>query len=250
MTDTTAVNTPTQAAGAPAAATPIQVAQAPVVQQTSSTPPATFQPAAAQTAPAAPPAVQWEKTGDPATDLFLSFAGRLGYGPDSPAMKAAQSGDMSLLRASLATRQDAQGWQDALAVGEAAIKGAIEKERASAKATEEAVHAAVGGAENWAKVQEWVKANADPGELVAVNAGLKVGGIVAKALAAHLNGLYTNANGGGQAVVKPGAASGTQDTSPITAAEFAQISRQLYNKHGRDFESHPDYKRAAARLRG
>jgi len=68
-------------------------------------------------------AVQYNKTGDPGLDMALSFIGKLGIGPDHPAIVAARQGDFAFIKAELAGRGDkAQGWEQYLSLAEKAFE--------------------------------------------------------------------------------------------------------------------------------
>lgn len=231
--------TPPAAPAAPAA--PLNIGEVPAVPAAPAAP--------APTAAGAPTPVEYEPTGDPGMDLFLSFIGKQGFGADDPAVKAAEVGDFSLLRAQLALKGDkAQGWEQLVALGEKSFNAQLEASKAKAAKDAAAIHSAVGGAENWAKVQAWAAQNAEPEERTAVNAALKAGGIAAKAMALYLNQLYSGTNppkAGKDALPNGGAT--PNPVSPISLAEFNQQSAAMARKTGGRMTHTPEYQALLAR---
>ena len=142
-------------------------------------------------------AVSYENTGDVGLDMALSFVGKLGIGPGSPEMQAAETGNFNLLKAKLASLgAAAQGWEQYVALGEASWKTASDAQKAKVEATDKIVHEAAGGAENWKAVQAWIAEKGEPSERAAINAALDAGGIAAKAVAMYLTHVHSLTAGG------------------------------------------------------
>ena len=256
MSDANAAPAPA-APGAPAA----PVAGAPAAPAAAQAPVAPLNlgeqapaPAPAAPTPAAPDAkgeVSWEPTGNVGLDMSLKFLGKHGFGPDHPAMQAAENGDFSLLRAELAVKGGAQGWEEMLALGESAFKGL--KDSADAKAAEQRklVEDAVGGADQWATIQKWATENAEPHEKESVNGALALGGLAAKAVAVYLAGLHGRASG---VTVEPESpfSGAPANNTPSGAyalnprAYVAEVQKLAAATGGRP-DSHPDYAKLQAR---
>lgn len=241
---------PVAASPAPAPAAPLNIDAAPAP----ATPPAAPPAAAPTPAPAAgaPATVEYEPTGDPAFDLFLGFVGKQGYGPESAAIKAAEAGDFSLLKAELALKGDkAQGWEQLVALGERTYTAKLAETKAKAEADAKTVADAVGGAENWAKVQAWAVANAEPAERAQVNAALQAGGIAAKAMAVYLNQLYqgTNPPKQGANALPQGGTPGAAGGNALSPNEYAREVSALHVKLRGRIDGSPEYAALQARAR-
>lgn len=207
-------------------------------------------PAASADAPST--VAQYEKTGDPGLDMALDFVGRMGITPDDVAMVEAGKGNFALLRAKMAALGDkAKGFEAYIALGEQGFKA--EQAKVAEKATKDRaiIENAVGGAEQLTNLLTWAKENAEPQEVADVNAAFKQGGMVAKAMAVYLNGLYAKASGTEitpASALAPGAAGKSSPAAgPLTVAAFAAETQKLYQKHGQNFENTPEYKALAAR---
>lgn len=162
-------------------------------------------------------AVQYSKTGDPGLDMALGFIGKLGIGPDHPAVKAAQSGDFTFIKAELASRgEKATGWEQFVALAERSYESTVKQAQESAAKTRALVEDAVGGAENWKEIQAWAKQNADPAERAQINSMLNQGGIAARAAAKLLGELYAQ-----QAAVKEPANAASNVRSKAAASNGA-----------------------------
>lgn len=188
MTTPEATVQPT-ATAAPAAPAPVPAAPA--------APGLTIEPPAPPPAPPAPgeTPVTYAPTGDAGLDVALDFIGNLGLGPEHPAVKAAGDGDFSQLKVVLAGLGDkAKGFERYVNLAEKSVKEQRTKAEAKIAADTKAVVEVAGGEAEWAKLREWVRANADPDELVAVNAALKAGGMAAKAMVRELKGLYAKSD--------------------------------------------------------
>lgn len=241
MSDATA-GTPAAPAAAP---TDLQAPPAPA-QPTPAAPPVDPRaaleltaPAAAEppsTAPAAEQTFTYTASGDPGLDLALDFVGNLGFGPEHPAIVAAESGDFGPLKEALKAKGDkAKGWEKVMAAGEAAFARIDASNKEKAEKAVAAIHEVAGGAEQWAKIREWAGTAADPDERTAVTAALRAGGVVARAVARELTALYLkqpNAEKAGAPVRSPAAPAstpvGADALSPRAyTAEVAKLKNQL-----------------------
>ena len=169
--------------------------------------------------------VQYNKTGDPGLDMALGFIGKLGIGPDHPAIVAARQGDFSFIKAELAGRgEKAQGWEQYLSLAERAFESAQKSAQESTAKTKQIVEQAVGGADQWVAIQSWAKANAEPEERAQINSMLSQGGLAAQAAAKLLSELYNQAH---NTVVEPAEAS-NPNRGNRPAAGNAALSPQDY----------------------
>ena len=169
--------------------------------------------------------VQYNKTGDPGLDMALGFIGKLGIGPDHPAIAAARQGDFSFIKAELAGRgEKAQGWEQYLSLAERAFENAQKSAQESTAKTKQIVEQAVGGADQWVAIQSWAKANAEPEERAQINSMLNQGGLAAQAAAKLLSELYNQAH---NTVVEPAEAS-NPNRGNRPAASNAALSPQEY----------------------
>lgn len=262
MTVTTTAPSPaTQApAAAPAASPPAGAAGTttpPAVTTSLDDPAAATAPAASADAPTAQGSpISYEKTGDPGMDLALGFLGKLGLGPEDPAMAAAGNGDFALLKAKLALMGDkAQGWEAVIALGEQSFKTLQANQQAAAQKTQDAILSVFGedkdaAAKQWAAVREWAKANAEPEERAAVNAALAAGGIAAKAMAAYLQGLYQKHP---SAVIEPttvtkvGGSAASNNSGALSPSAYKDAVAALWAKLGSGMNTSPEYKALQAR---
>lgn len=169
--------------------------------------------------------VQYNKTGDPGLDMALTFIGRMGIGPDHPAVVAARQGDFSFIKAELAGRgEKAQGWEQYLALAEKAYESAQKTAQETVAKTKAIVEQTVGGAEQWVAIQSWAKANAEPHEREQINSMLNQGGLAAQAAAKLLSELYNQAH---NTVVEP-AEPANPNRSNRAASSTAALSPQDY----------------------
>lgn len=216
---------------------------------------------AAKEAALADDAVEYDPTGDAALDVALEFVGRLGIGPEHPAMQAATAGDFSLLAAHLGTLGDkAKGFERMVKLGEDAFKrGAKEHADAKAKAdaeeaaTKARIFQAMGGEENWPRIQAWAAANATDAEKLNVQAAFKAGGAQAVAMAEYLTKQYRKSGGefSGKSALKEGTAStGKPATTPLDPKSYAQAAATARREYkGRDWDSSPEYAALRRRLK-
>lgn len=244
---TEAVVTP--AAGEAPAATP---AVATVALTTSvQTPAATPTPADPATPAAAPSAAKeatYEPTGDAGLDMALAFIGKQGFDREHPAVKAAEGGDFSILKAELAAK-GVQGAAEFLALGEQSYARAQEKAKAASAATNAAVYKVVGGEESWKAIQTWASANATPEEKAEINAQLSAGGVAAKAAATYLANAYNKANNVSQepAEVTNGAPGKPAANAELSASDYAKEVKALNNKLKGRLDGSPEYEALNAR---
>lgn len=207
-------------------------------------------------------AVTYDPTGDVGLDYALGFVGRLGFGPQHPAMAAAMTGNMSLLRAELAQLGDkALGANEVVGLAEEAYKRLAAQQAESDKALSTYAVTAAGGQESWAQVQAWASGAADPSEKAAINAQLAAGGVQAKMAVDYLVKCYAKSSG---ATKEPGkvassnASPGGVSTgnSPLTASRYSAAVQALTRASGgRDPAGSPAYaalqsRRLAGRKQG
>lgn len=195
-------------------------------------------------------AYSYEPTGDAGLDYALAFVGNLGYGDSHPAILAAQQGDFSLIKVELATK-GVQGAEAVVALAEAAYGKNAAKAQASAQELNTFANTAAGGADNWAAINAWASANADPGEKAALNEALAKGGAFAKLAIKYIVDGYRSQHTLPKepaAVAKPGAAaSASASQGPLSAKEYADAVLEIQrNARGRDISDHPDYIRLQA----
>ena len=199
---------------------------------------------------------QYEPTGDAGLDYALDFIGKLGYSDAHPAVRAAITGDFSLIRAELSTR-GVQGADAVVKLAEDAHARFAAKEAEQAQVLQSYAHEAAGGEQNWDVVRAWASKEATPAEKADVNAALAKGGMVAKAMIRELVHLYKQSNTlpqDGKAVSKT-AGTPASNATPLTAQAYAQAVDELYRKLGPGAANSPEYaqlqkQRLAARRAG
>lgn len=217
-------------------------------------PPITFvdPPVVAAPTPPADTTVIYNKTGDAGLDVALQYVGARGFGPDHPAIVAAQKGDFAVLEAELAKLGDkAPGFAAYVELAKDSYGRRQTAAKAASDATSKIVYDAVGGAPQWAAIQTWAQENADPAEKAQLNAAFKAGGMVARAAAKELAALYKKAgNPAPKSVVKVDAgahapvAAGTLDGKQFGAATAA-----LYAKLGNRMQESAEYAALVAQRR-
>lgn len=188
--------------------------------------------------------VTYEPTGDVGLDMALAFVGKAGINQDHPAMQAATNGDFSILKATLAAKGVA-GWEQFIALGEAAYARTTADNEKKAAASREAIYKIAGGEENWNAVKTWAGANATPEEKAEVNALLNQGGLAAKGAVQYLLQAYAKA---ANVEVNPrdplanaGALPAAAANAPLSAREYAAEVQQLNNKLGGRLEGSKEY---------
>lgn len=208
--------------------------------------------------PSTQEAFVYDSTGDAGLDYALNFVGQQGYGPDHPAMIAAQSGDFSLIHAELAAN-GVQGADAVLALAQKAYASFQAKHDESAAKLQAVAESAAGGKENWNVVRAWASQNATAEEKAAVNQALAQGGFIAEAVIKQLVTLYSQGNTlpkDAASAVKPGATpSAGAPTGPLTAQAYAEAVRVLHSKLGNRMTDSREYaelqaQRLAARQAG
>lgn len=210
----------------------------------------TAAPASEASGAAGPQAVSYEATGHAGLDLALSFIGNLGFGPEDAAVKAAEKGDFSLLKARLATNDKAKGWEQIVAVAERDFAALQEKAKTEASALEAKLAEAVGGAEQWGSIKQWASANADATEKAQINAALKAGGIAAKAMAVYMAQLHARASGVTQtpkAAVTSAAANSSPASNALSPRAYVEEVQKLRATVRGNVEDSPQYKQLQAR---
>lgn len=257
-----------QSAPAPAASVAPAPAE-PVIPAPAPAPAATEAPAAApvigdQPAPAdgltaeqSGQVFAYDSTGDVGLDFALDFVGKLGFGPEHPAMVAAGTGDFALLEAALAALGDkAQGYDKFVALAKESLTKANGAASEAAAKTRSACAAVAGGEAELDAVIAWASKQAADGimlpeEKESLNAMLAAGGLQAVAATKMLMEVYSTASNTVQTPAPttpaPAANAALEAGETLTKRSFADASRQLRQKHGPNFQSTPEYKALAAR---
>lgn len=189
-------------------------------------------------------AIAYEPTGDVGLDMALDFVGKAGINASHPAMLAAQNGDFTILKATLAAK-GVTGWEQFVALGEAAYARTSADNDKKAAASREAIFKEAGGEENWNAIKTWAGANATPEEKAEVNALLNQGGLAAKGAVKYLSDAYAKAN---NVEVNPrdplaNAAAGANGNpqGPLSPRDYAAAVQQLNNKLGGRLEGSKEY---------
>lgn len=232
------------APGTPPAGTPAPApagAPAPAPAPAGDTPPATQ---AAPTELSSSDGV-FAPTGDSGLDYALNFVAGLGFDGEHPAIKAAEAGDFGLLKAHLAQLGDkARGWEQIINLGEQGLERINKAAQEKAAAVQADIYKAVGGEENWTRIKEWAGQNAEPAEKEAINAAINQGGIVTRAIAAYLHGLYGKATGVTDvpADPAPGAGSaGAPTTGALSPRAYVKEVQLLRTRLGGRMDGSPEY---------
>lgn len=207
--------------------------------------PATPAVAPAATTPAASEeAVVYEPTGDVGLDMALAFVGKAGIAQDHPAMVAAQTGDFSILKAELAAK-GVQGWEQFIALGEAAYARTTAEADKKAAASREAIFKVAGGEENWNAIKVWAGTNATPEEKAEINALLNQGGLAAKGAVQYLMGAYAKATNVEvnpiDALANARGGAGTTPTGALNPRDYSTEVQKLNNKLGGRLEGSKEY---------
>lgn len=195
---------------------------------------------------------EYTPTGDPGLDLALEFVGKLGYGPQHEAIVAAQSGDFAKLEAALKAQGDkARGHERLINLAKQSFERGVEKSKTAEAETRKVVYEAAGGEKQWADIQAWAAANADPAEKEQINTMLQAGGLQARLAVQGLAQLY-NAQLKTKppaSALKPGATTTPASSGALTSQEYAKEVQTLRNKLGPSFDQSPDYAALQARRR-
>ena len=208
--------------------------------------PAAVVPVAASEAP-----VEYEPTGDVGMDMALAFVGKAGIAIDHPAMKAAEQGDFTILRAVLAQKGVA-GYEQFVALGEAAYQRTVAANATKAKAVETQVHQLAGGPEEWNAVRTWAGANATPEEKAEINALLNKGGLATKGVVRYLVDAYNRANNVEVTPKDPTVNAGrggepTGANAPLGPRAYQEAVNALNNKLNGRLEGSKEYANLQAR---
>lgn len=187
----------------------------------------------------------YEPTGDVGLDMALTFVGKAGLSGDHPAMQAAANGDFTILKATLA-QKNVPGWEQMVALGEAAYSRTKASEAAAGAALLSLVHEVAGGKEEWGAVQKWAGANATPEEKAQINELLNKGGLAAKGAVKYLVDAYQRA---GNVVVEPKDGTGdasrnatvSPDQGPLSPKAYAAEVQKLNNKLNGRLEGSKEY---------
>lgn len=256
------MSTPAEGQPAPGVApedAPASPAQTPVTPTTPEPKPAPVKIDPAPNQPEAPTSepgdngeVIYEPTGDVRLDVALEFIGRLGIGSDHQAMQAAIKGDLSLLKATLATMGDkARGWEQMVALAEQANVDAAKAADELAAKVQQAVHSVAGGEAQWSTALAWAAKNATPEEKTALNAMFDAGPVQARAAAMAIMDAYGKA--GGTVVNPANPTKNLSGTSPaatnsaLSPRDYAAAVRDLRAKLGNRMDASPEYATLRAR---
>jgi hypothetical protein len=175
--------------------------------------------------------------------MALDFVGKAGISQDHPAMVAAQNGDFSLLKAELAAK-GTQGWEQFVALGEAAYARTTADNDKKAAANRELVIKTAGGEEAWNAVKAWAGTNATAEEKAEINALLNQGGLAAKGAVQYLVAAYGRAANVEINPADPLANAGRGDvpaTGALSPRAYADEVQQLNNKLGGRLEGSKEY---------
>lgn len=194
---------------------------------------------------------EYNNTGDVGLDMALAFVGKAGISEKHPAMVAAQTGDFSILKATLAAK-GIPGWEQFVALGEQAVSKRTAAATEAKNAVKKMVVEAAGGEQEWNDVQKWASANATPEEKAEINAMLNKGGVAAKSAINYLMNAYSKA---GNVVVNPAdptanAGRGGRNegaNAPLSGPEYAAEVAKLNGKLGGRLEGSPEYAKLQAR---
>jgi hypothetical protein len=160
-------------------------------------------------------------------------------------MVAAVAGDFTLLKATLA-QKGATGWEQMVALGEAAYIRTQEADKAKAAELQKTVHEIAGGAEEWAAIQQWAGANATPEEKKQINGLLRQGGVAAKSAVNYLIAAYSRASNVERTPID-GVANASREggagasNGPLGPKEYSLAVAQLNTKLGGRLEGSKEY---------
>lgn len=174
-----------------------------------------------------PAVIEYEPVADdPGLTMALQFIGKHGVGPDSPEVQAALKGDFTFLKAKLASA-GAAGYEHYIALAEKSWEKHVATSAETHTKTATAIHAAVGGEEQWQTIQKWAGEHADDSEKSAINTMLNAGGLQARAAAMLLQQMHASAAG---TVVTPAEPVAGVQPSGGGAAVAAALSPADYGK--------------------
>lgn len=195
---------------------------------------------------------EYNPTGDPALDLALNFVGGLGFGPDSPAIKAAEKGDFAPIETALKALGDkAKGHERYIAAAKASYEKAAARNKQQEEATVKAIYEAAGGEKNWNAVHAWVAAEATPEQKQQIEAAFRAGELPAAAMARQLAELYKQSGKSKlppKAVASPDAGAASAPTGgALSPAEYRAEIRRLEAKYGNRLQETQEYADVTAR---
>lgn len=200
--------------------------------------------------PDSPAPVTYEKTGDVGLDMALAFVGKLGIDSDHEAMKKAGDGDFTMLKALIAAMPKAktQGWEQMLELGESSLKGVQAKNAERATKDKAAIFKAAGGEDNWKEVQAWANQHAEESERADINAALKGGGTMAKAMASWLASTHASwkssqpRDGARPTKTDPAGEKIVASTGPLSPEQFRTARNALIAQRGTSYlDGDPEY---------
>lgn len=195
--------------------------------------------------------VEFEPTGDVGLDMALAFIGKAGISESHPAIVAATNGDFTILKATLAAK-GVQGWEQFVALGEAAYTRRAAETAKTQEAVKAAVYKEAGGKDEWEAVQKWASANATTEEKAEINALLNKGGLAAKGAVKYLVDAYSRAN---NVEVNPrdplaSASRGgvpATDSGPLSPRQYADAVQQLNVKLRGNLDGSKEYEQLQRR---
>lgn len=188
--------------------------------------------------------VEYEPTGDVGLDMALAFVGKAGIGMEHPALKAAITGDFTILKATLAQKGTA-GWEQMVALGEAAFERTKAADATKAAELQVLVHTTAGGADEWALVHQWAADNASPEEKKQINGLLQQGGLSAKSAVNYLVAAYNRASNVERNPIDGAANAGNSNpgasNGPLGPKEYSAAVAQLNTKLGGRVDGSKEY---------
>lgn len=191
---------------------------------------------------------------DPGLNMALAFIGKLGMGPDHPAVQEAVKGNFDFLAAHLAALgPKAVGYEHIVKLAKASFDRQVSQTADRASQAREAILEVTGGEEQWKEIQKWAGENAEPSEKAAINRMLNAGGIESKMAAEFLRNRYSESQG---AVIEPKQAVGNVPANGASGAAGALSPAQYQQEMGklvRQFGAtgagrQPEYKALQSRL--
>ena len=198
--------------------------------------------------------MEYESTGDASLDLVMSFLGANGYDPEHPAIKAMDNGDFAPLEKDLADR-NIPGAAANLRAAKEAYARVVAAENSKVADRTQAVYDAAGGKEQWESIRLWASQNATDAEKTEAAAGLRMGGLVAKAVTEYLRTRYEKSGSrptkAPATTVNPGTQTQAPSDSALSPRDYAnQVAEARKNFRGRTaFEDSTEYKTLQARRR-
>lgn len=189
---------------------------------------------------------KYDPTGNASLDYALDFVGQLGFGPNHPAILAAQDGDFHLISAELA-REGVRGAEQVIALAKEAYSQETAKAESGRQEVSKFAFEAAGGEANWRQVQSWASANATPQEKAQINQLIAAGGFAAQSAISFLVQQYSKVNTLAKAPAKVASANASsgrgQDVGgALSAAEYGRLVQELvYANGGRDVTGSAEY---------